>query len=41
MLLPEIALELRAQASLIKNKKKLKPKYIFDLMSQVLLEVLM
>lgn len=27
MLLPEIALELQAQASLIKTKKRLKPKY--------------
>lgn len=29
MLLPEIALELRAQASLIKNKKKIKTKVYF------------
>lgn len=38
MPLPEIALELKAQASLVKTKEK---KYIFYLMPQVLLEVLM
>lgn len=38
MPLPEIALELKARASLTKTKVK---KYIFYLMPQVLLEVLM